>query len=369
MATWDQIIDKIYSKYHSNHFFSLFFDADDKPQAVSHANPMPVIVTGGVTIEGDVIVDSVGIDQSQQGVSNAVAVVASVLAEDAATETTLAALDAKTPALGQALASASVPVVLPDAQLTALQSLTDTELRATPVIVSLPDAATAIKQDTTNTALTDILAKLLTAPATEAKQDTGNGALANILAKLIAAPATEAKQDASITQETAINTILGTVTASPTANTLADRLKQLLTGIVLSAGSALIGKVGIDQTPGADSVTVKAAGTFAPATASSSAAYEAGRVISATPITFIGLIGYNSKNTAQFIQVHDASSAPADTAVPKFTIKAEPLSNFFIDPAGEKGVSLSTGFYVCNSSTGPTKTIGAADCWFTGVYK
>jgi hypothetical protein len=78
--------------------------------------------------------------------------------------------------------------------------------------------------------------------------------------------ATEAKQDAAITQETAINTILGTVTASPVSNTIADRLKQLLTGIVLNtgsnvigavtqsgnwalaAGSALIGKVGIDQT-------------------------------------------------------------------------------------------------------------------------
>jgi hypothetical protein len=63
-----------------------------------------------------------------------------------------------------------------------------------------------------------------------------------------ATDATEAKQDAAITQETAINTILGTVTASPVANTVSDRLKQLLTGIVLNTGSNVIGKVGIDQT-------------------------------------------------------------------------------------------------------------------------
>lgn len=41
---------------------------------------------------------------------------------------------------------------------------------------------------------------------------------------------------------------IGEVQTTPTANTLLRRLKDLLTGIVLSAGSALIGKVGIDQT-------------------------------------------------------------------------------------------------------------------------
>lgn len=41
---------------------------------------------------------------------------------------------------------------------------------------------------------------------------------------------------------------IGEVQASPTANTVLDRLKSLLTGIVLSAGTALIGKVGFDQT-------------------------------------------------------------------------------------------------------------------------
>ena len=40
----------------------------------------------------------------------------------------------------------------------------------------------------------------------------------------------------------------GEVQASPTTYTLLDRLKALLTGIVLAAGTAIIGKVGIDQT-------------------------------------------------------------------------------------------------------------------------
>ncbi len=41
---------------------------------------------------------------------------------------------------------------------------------------------------------------------------------------------------------------IGEVTASPTANTVLARLKAILTGIVLAAGTAIIGKVGIDQT-------------------------------------------------------------------------------------------------------------------------
>jgi hypothetical protein len=42
--------------------------------------------------------------------------------------------------------------------------------------------------------------------------------------------------------------VLGRVTASPTANTVLGRLKDLLSLIVLAAGSNIIGKVGIDQT-------------------------------------------------------------------------------------------------------------------------
>lgn len=41
---------------------------------------------------------------------------------------------------------------------------------------------------------------------------------------------------------------LGEVQATPTANTVLGRLKDLITGIVLAAGTNIIGKVGIDQT-------------------------------------------------------------------------------------------------------------------------
>ena len=65
-------------------------------------------------------------------------------------------------------------------------------------------------------------------------------------------PATEEKQDDSITSTDEISTRIGEVQASPTANTVLDRLKALLTGIVLAAGSAIIGKVGIVDSSGVD---------------------------------------------------------------------------------------------------------------------
>lgn len=94
-----------------------------------------------------------------------------------------------------------------------------------------------------------------------------------------------------------------------------------------------------------------------------STAYEASRVVSAAPIAVYGLQGYNSKASAQFIQLHDAASLPADTAVPKVVIIVAAASNFSVD-FGAYGRAFNNGCVICNSSTGPTKTIASADCWF-----
>jgi hypothetical protein len=70
---------------------------------------------------------------------------AAALPSDAATQTTLAALNAKTPSLGQALAAGSVPVVLTAAQVTDLKT----------VAVSTPAAATVITHAVWTIAATD----------------------------------------------------------------------------------------------------------------------------------------------------------------------------------------------------------------------
>lgn len=98
-----------------------------------------------------------------------------------------------------------------------------------------------------------------------------------------------------------------------------------------------------------------------------STAYAASLVIKAAAGRLYGLSGHNSLASAQFIQVHNSASLPADTAVP-IAIKSVAASSSFEFNFGPLGIALSTGIVVCNSSTGPTKTIGAADCYFTASY-
>ncbi len=105
----------------------------------------------------------------------------------------------------------------------------------------------------------------------------------------------------------------------------------------------------------------------------SSVAYVASLAVKAGEGVCYGLSGYNSKATAQFVQVHDATTLPADGAIPVTILYVPGLSNFSVDYGGAVAVPLRgrvfrQGIVVCNSSTGPTKTIGSADCWFDVQY-
>jgi hypothetical protein len=111
-----------------------------------------------------------------------------------------------------------------------------------------------------------------------------------------------------------------------------------------------------------------AGASAAPVTRSSSVAYEAGRQVVVGAATLKGITGHNS-GPAQFIQLHDVAAAPADGEIPvdMFFVPAD--TSFAYEPDGLAGDAYADGIYICNSSTGPTKTIGASDCWFTVRYK
>jgi len=96
----------------------------------------------------------------------------------------------------------------------------------------------------------------------------------------------------------------------------------------------------------------------------SSTAYEASHVLKSGPGQLSLLMGYNSKASAQFIQLHDATSLPADGVAPIVTFTVPASSNFSL-AVPTSAMRFSTGIVVCNSSTGPTKTIGSADVYFT----
>lgn len=97
-----------------------------------------------------------------------------------------------------------------------------------------------------------------------------------------------------------------------------------------------------------------------------SIAYEASRIIKTGPGVLFGFTVYSSRTSSQFIQLFDSNTLPADAAIPAWvvTIAATADREFaWIPPR-----TFGTGIVICNSSTGPTKTIGSADCYFDAQF-
>ena len=105
-----------------------------------------------------------------------------------------------------------------------------------------------------------------------------------------------------------------------------------------------------------------------------SAAAEASAVVSAVPARVSKVVVFNDNVAAQYIQIFDSATVPADTAVPDLCFIVPADSTFVFDfPQTIDGRQLggldrhpefSAGVAISNSSTAATKTIGTTDCLF-----
>ncbi len=147
-------------------------------------------------------------------------------------------------------------------------------------------------------------------------------------------------------------TRVGEVQASPTANTVLDRLKALLTGIVLAAGANLVGRFNPEpQTTGGLSISrvISAATTNATPVKAS-----AGQVYSL-------YVANVSTGSVRYLKLYNKASAPTvGTDTPVMTI---PIPGTSITGAAGAGVVIDTGGMGIAFATGIAfaLTTGVAD--------
>jgi len=94
----------------------------------------------------------------------------------------------------------------------------------------------------------------------------------------------------------------------------------------------------------------------------SSPALQASRVVKTGPGILYGITVTNTLAGTQYVQIFDASTLPADGAVPLLS-KQLPASDA-VGFSWLPGRTFLVGIIVCNSSTIGSKTIGLANCLF-----
>src|ERR671922_1362407 len=164
--------------------------------------------------------------------------------------------------------------------------------------------------------------------------------------------ATSTNQATQITLETAIRDRIGEVQASPTSNTVLDRLKALLTGIVLAAGANRIGKVTVRASSDGADIDPVAESTFTSRIGEVQASPTSNTLLDRLKALLTGIVLAAGANRIGKVTVR-ASSDGADidpVAESTFTsrigeVQASPTSNTLLDrlKALLTGIVLAAG--------------------------
>lgn len=189
-----------------------------------------------------------------------------------------------------------------------------------------------------------------------------------------------AKADTAVTDPTTSSSVVAILKGILTANRLAPAGMLKAEDAAAVSGDAGVMALAIRRdTPASD---VSAAGDYSPLhvdnlgrlrttvgrtiTNATNTALATSLVVKASAGTLYGLAGYST--VAQFLHLYDATALPADGAVPKVVIPITAGTPFSID-FGVYGRTFATGIVAGISTTGPTKTVGAANTWIDAQYE
>jgi len=307
-------------------------------------------------------------------------------------DTNLTKVGGSSIALGQALAAASLPVVLTAAQistLTPLSSVTVTQATGSNLHAVL-DAGSAVigkvSIDQTTPGTTNLVALAANQSVNNAQVNgvtvsTGNGVSGTGVQRVaIASDNTAFSVNATLQ---AASVVIGKVsidqTTPGTTNLVALAANQSvnvaqINGVTTLMGNGVTGTGSQRVTIASDNTAFSVNAQVIPQSSSTNAnsslastALETSHVIKASAGRLFQLSGVNTKTSAQYIQVFNSTTVPADATAPVLLAYVPAGGNFSFD-FGSIGRYFSTGIAVSNSSTAATKTIGSADCWFNAEY-
>lgn len=264
--------------------------------------------------------------------------------------TSLQLLDDSVVATGAAVPAKGIQVTGTDGtNARALKTDASGELQIDVLSSALPSgAATSAKQDTLDTSINTLLK-----PASTLTAVTTVGTVSSVTAIANALPAgTNNIGDVDVlTLPIAYNT--GNVGAT--------------TQRVVIASDQTAYSVNVANSPIVFAQAYATASSTSSTSRVSSTALEVGHVIKNGAGRLYSLMITSTRTSAQFIQIHNTTSVPADTAVPVYSFYIPAASSISLS-AEDIGDYFDTGISVCNSSTIATKTVGAADCFFTARY-